>query len=143
MIKKIHILFFFIAFFNYNSYSLHKIHNLIFQSDSNKFNFKTGIKENGIYYHFGKLSEFKHEKIILNEGWYVITECFTDINIMKEEVNRYFNFGFPDADFFIQPDKHYFFLSVYFATSKQEAINKVIEIKAAGVPHVWIYKLEE
>lgn len=108
-----------------------------------KFNFKSGIKENGIYTHFGKISDFKCENNKLKKGWYVVTECLSEINEIQQETVRYFNFGFPDADYIIQSSTNFYFLTVYFSDKKEDAINKVMETKAAGVPHVWIQFLEE
>lgn len=112
-------------------------------STKSRFNFKTGKKENGIYFHYGKIFDFKHEKNNLKKGYYVVTESFFDFELLNQEIIRYFNFGFPDVDFFTQKSINTYFLTVYFTELRNEAINKVIETKSAGVPHVWIQVLED
>ena len=108
------------------------------------FNFKNGKKENGVYFHFYRSSEFKTE---LNQraktGFYVVTEFKTDFNLIKEEAVRYFNFGFPESDFISFTHSEMYFLYVYYSENKEIALQKLHETKMAGVPHVWINVLEE
>jgi hypothetical protein len=145
MIKIKNILLLIFALYLSFSYSSNKtrIHLCCNDSVKSKFNFKTGIKESGIYFHYGKIDEFKHDRHSIKKGYYIFTECLLDLDQTKQEVIRYFNFGFPEADFLMQPNNHLFFLMVHFSETKQDAINKVIETKSLGVPHVWIQVIEE
>jgi hypothetical protein len=126
-------------------YCLNNPNNTYLFNDTLKvrFNYKTGKKENGIYFHYGKKTDFKHHKNSIKNGFYVITDCLMNFEIINQEVIRYFNFGFPEADFILQSTHHFYFLTVYFTESKEDAMNKVIETKSAGVPHVWVQVLEE
>lgn len=120
------------------------IDTIINENNFQNFNFKNGKKENGIYFHFYKSVEFNTElNKLARPGFYVVTEYRTDKNLIKDEVVRYFNFGFPDADFIGSIHNEIFLLYVHYSVNKDIALQKLNETKNAGVPHVWIHLLEE
>ena len=142
MSKILLLIFFILNLVHCNSQE--SVDKIISQNNFLNFNFKNGKKENGFYFHFFKSAEFNTE---LNQqpkpGFYVVTEFRTHKNLIKDEVVRYFNFGFPDTDFIGSIHNEIYFLYVHFSENKEIALQKSNETKMAGVPHVWLHVIEE
>ncbi len=147
MSKILLVLFFCILSLNFCYCQVPENNNAITIHDSNNFqnfNFKNGKKENGVYFHFYKSDEFKTDlNHLAKPGFYVVTEFKTDKNLIKAEIVRYFNFGFPETDFISSINNEIYFLFVHYSENKEIALQKLNETKLAGVPHVWIHVIEE
>lgn len=109
---------------------------------NNKFQGKNAVKENGIYFLTNKVSDFAHgNNAPAVKGFYVVVESLFYRDYAEQEVKRYISFGFPEADYILEKTTKFHYIYVYFTTDRLDAMSKVDDAKAAGVPDVWIEAL--
>lgn len=104
-----------------------------------KFQGKNAVKENGTFILTNKASDFiLSDGSPAKKGYYVVTESVFYKDYASQEVKRYVSFGFPDADYLVDKATKFHYIYVWYTTSKEDAMSKVQDTKAAGVPDVWI-----
>lgn len=109
-----------------------------------QFQGKNAVKENGVFVLTNKSSDFVYSNNTpAKKGYYVVVESVFYKDYAVQEVKRYVSFGFPEADYILDKTTKFHYLYVYYTSSKEDAMQKVSDTKAAGVPDVWIQVLIE
>ena len=108
------------------------------------FTEKNSTKEDGIYINTFKASDFSFSSgAPVKKGYYMIVETVFYLDYAEEEMKRYSNFSFPDADIIVEKKSKFYYVYVYTADNKEDAIKLAKEALKSGAPDCWIHHLTE
>ena len=76
------------------------------------------------------------------KGFYVITGTFLNMNFAEDEVKRVRSLGYASAKILFSSAKQFNYVSASFHSKKEDAINKINEIRAQGAQTAWILSVQ-
>jgi type IX secretion system PorP/SprF family membrane protein len=102
------------------------------------------VMESGVWLVTAKTKDFKDQnENIPQKGYYVISGTFFYRDFAMNEVKRLKNQGYKSANFVYFEPKQFNYVYISKEATKEAAIKKVNELKAAGIKDAWIQMLVE
>ena len=109
-----------------------------------QFSGKNVVKEKDVYILTNKATDFTNNKgVAAQKGIYIVVESCYYPDYAVSKVKKYTGFGFPNAEIIVDKISRFNYVCIDKAASKDEAFQKINEIKQMGVADVWIQILTE